>query len=303
MSQKPMDFRGSAMAVLLCLIFGSNAFAIKVSLIGIPPAASAAIRFVIASVVIYLYAKYKKMDLTLTAKEWAHVAVLGIFFGIQFTIFYAGVNYTTVSRAAILMNTQPFFVAVLAHFLLMDDRLNLRKIVGIALAFAGVVILFYQRRGGETFGYNYLMGDFMVLISAVCWSLQTIYIKRWLDDWDNLPLVLHPIAIGIVILAISHLIFERDTMIVLNRDIIISILYQSVFVAGIGYLAWTTLLLRYKATHLSAFIFLMPLSGVLLGTVFMKDPVTMRLIGGLVFIVIGILVVNIRPKEFFLVRE
>ena len=67
--------------------------------------------------------------------------------------------------------------------------------------------------------------------------------------------------------------------------------------------AWTTLLLRYKATHLSAFIFLMPLSGVLLGTIFMKDPVTARLIGGLIFIVLGIFVVNIRPKEFFLVRE
>lgn len=298
-----MDMRGSAVAVIIAIIFGSNALAIKISLIGIPPAASAAIRFVIASVIFYAFAKYRKIDLAMTAKQWGHVAVLGFLFGVQFTILYAGLKYTTVSRTAILMNTQPFFVAILAHFFLIDDRLNLRKILGIALAFAGVVILFYGSGGGEASVSHYLLGDFLVLIAALSWALQTIYIKRWLDDWNNLQLVLHPIAIGVVVLCISHLIFERDTMLVLTREVVISILYQSVFVAGMGYLVWTTLLLRYKATHLSAFIFLMPLSGVLLGAVFMKDPVNARLIGGLIFIVLGILVVNIQPKDFFLVRE
>lgn len=298
-----MDLRGSTMAVILSIIFGSNALAIKVSLIGIPPAASAAIRFIIASLIFYAYAKFKKIELAMTAKQWGHVAVLGFLFGVQFTIFYAGVDYTTVSRAAILMNTQPFFVAILAHFFLVDDRLNPRKIVGILLAFVGVLILFYRGGGGSASEHSYLLGDLLVLISAFSWASQTIYIKRWLDDWDSLHLVLHPIAVGIVVLCISHLIFERNTMLVLNREVVVSILYQSVFVAGTGYLAWTNLLLRYKATHLSAFIFLMPLSGVILGTIFMKDPVTARLIGGLIFIVIGILVVNIRPKEFFLVQE
>jgi len=301
MSQKPMDLRGSAMAVILSLIFGSNALAIKISLIGIPPAASAAIRFAIASIIIYFYARYKKVDLTLSAKKWGHVAALGFFFGVQFTIFYAGINYTTVSHAAILLNTQPFFVAVLAHFFLAGDKLNMRKIVGIALALAGVVIMFYQREAGAY--SEYLLGDVLVLIAALFWAIQTIYIKRWLNDWNNFHLVLHPIAIGIVVLIIFHLIFEGNTILILSRDVIISILYQSVLVAGIGYLAWTTLLLKYEATQLSTFIFLMPVSGVLLGIMFMNDPVTYRLIGGLLFIVLGIFVVNIKQKEFFLVRE
>jgi drug/metabolite transporter (DMT)-like permease len=298
-----MDLRGTVMAVILSIVFGSNALAIKVSLIGIPPAASAAIRFIIASLIFYVYARFKKIELRMTPKQWGHVAVLGFLFGVQFTIFYAGVNYTTVSRAAILLNTQPFFVAILAHFFLIDDRLNVRKIVGILLAFTGVLFLFHQSGGGGASRNGYLLGDLLILIAALSWASQTIYIKRWLDDWETLHLVLHPIAIGIVVLCISHLIFERHIMLVLNREVVIAILYQSVLVAGIGYLAWTSLLLKYKATHLSAFIFLMPLSGVLLGTIFMKDPVTARLIGGLVFIAIGILVVNIRPKEFFLVRK
>ena len=296
-----MDLQGSVLAVILCLLFGSNALAIKISLIGIPPAAAAAIRFVIAMVIIYFYARYKKVDLAIEAKNYLHVVFLGIFFGAQFTIFYIGVNYTTVSHASILMNIQPFFVAIFAHFLLAGDRLNARKIGGIALAFIGVVVLFYQR-DPEAYS-KYLFGDFLVLISAFLWSVQTIYIKRWLNDWNNYQLVLHPILIGILVLTLSHLIFERNTVLFLKRDVIISILYQSVLVVGIGYLAWTTLLLKYKATQLSTFIFIMPISGVILGIVFMDDPVTFRLIGGLIFIVLGILVVNIKPKEHFLVRE
>ncbi len=296
-----MDLQGSAMAVVLCLIFGSNALAIKISLIGMPPAAAAAIRFVIAVVIIYFYARYKKVDLAIEAKNYVHVLFLGIFFGAQFTIFYAGVNYTTVSHASILMNTQPFFVAIFAHFLLSGDRLNIRKIGGIALAFIGVVVLFYQR-DAEAYS-KYLFGDFLVLISAFFWSVQTIYIKRLLDDWNNFQIVLHPITIGILVLTISHLIFEESTLFTINGKVVLAILYQAVIVAGIGYLAWTTLLLKYKATQLSTFIFLMPISGVILGIVFMGDPVTFRLIGGLVFIALGILVVNIKPKEHFLVRE
>jgi drug/metabolite transporter (DMT)-like permease len=74
-------------------------------------------------------------------------------------------------------------------------------------------------------------------------------------------------------------------------------------VAGFGYLAWTNLLLKYRASSLSAFIFLMPVSGVLLGTIFLGDPVTTRLLVGLFCITAGILLVNIQPKEAFVVPD
>lgn len=303
MSDKIMDARGSALAVFICIIFGSNALAIKVSLVGIPPSASAAIRFMIAVIIVYTYARLKGMDLTLTAKEWCHAAFMGVLFGVQFAILYLGIYFTTVSNASILMNTQPFIVAILAHFFLIDDRLNPRKVVGIALAFIGVMILFYQKgKGGEGASTN-MLGDLLILIAALSWAFQTIYIKRLLNDWHPIQLVLHPMALGVSTLVVAYLIFERDFPIFVNRDIIISILYQSMFVAGFGYLAWTNLLLKYRATSLSVFIFLMPLSGVFLGTLFMGDPVTIRLILGLVLITSGILVVNIGPREAFVVAD
>lgn len=295
-----MDAKGSALAIFLCLIFGSNAVAIKVSLLGIPPCASAAIRFMIATFIIYSYAKFKKVDLTLSAKDWGHVALMGILFGVQFTILYLGIYFTTVSHAAILMNTQPFFVAISAHFFLFDDRLNTRKISGIAIAFIGVLVLFYQGKYGTS---KSIFGDLLVMIAAISWAGQTIYIKRWLDDWDPIPLVMHPMVIGVSTLAVAHFFFEKNIILFLNRDIVISILYQSLFVAGFGYLAWTNLLLKYRASSLSAFIFLMPVSGVFLGTIFMGDPVTPRLIIGLICIAGGILLVNIKQKEAFVVPD
>jgi drug/metabolite transporter (DMT)-like permease len=300
MTEKPMDAKGAALAIFLCLLFGSNALAIKLSLFGLSPYTCVMLRFLVASLIILAYARFKKIPLALSAPEWGHATAMGIIFGLQMAVFYVGITYTTVSHAGVLMNTQPFFVAIMAHFLLPDDRLTLRKISGIVLAFIGVSILF-SRHGAMDSGS--LLGDALIMGSSFLWAAQTIYIKRFTDHWDSIPLVLHPMVLSIFIFLVFYLIFEIHTVQVINTTVLISLLYQSVIVAGYGYIGWTKLLLRYKATHLSVFVFIMPIVAVSLGIIFMGDPFSTKLLVSLVLVAAGILVVNIVPKEAFVVPE
>jgi drug/metabolite transporter (DMT)-like permease len=300
MTEKPMDSTGAALAIFLCLLFGSNALAIKLSLFGLSPYACVMLRFLVASLIILAYSRFKKIPLALSVMEWGHAVAMGVIFGLQMAVFYVGITYTTVSHAGVLMNTQPFFVAIMAHFALPDDRLTFRKVSGIVLAFVGVSILFSGHGAMDSINF---MGDALIMGSSFLWAAQTIYIKRFTDHWHSIPLVLHPMVLSIFIFLVFYLIFEIRTLQVLDTTVLISLFYQSVIVAGYGYIGWTKLLLKYKATHLSVFVFIMPIVAVALGIIFMGDPFSMKLLVSLVMVAVGILIVNIAPKEAFVVPE
>jgi len=300
MSNTPLNTRGAALAVFLCLLFGSNALPIKIALFWMPPIALAAVRFSVSILVIYTYSRIAGIDLVIEKGGWRHVCIIGSIFGVQFSLLHVGLDNTTVSHGAILMNTQPFYVAVLAHFFLMDDRLTIRKIIGIILAFIGVVFLFSKAGAG---GSKTIVGDTIMMVAAFLWASQTVYIKRHLEDWDPIPVVLVPMIIGVYILVTAHLILERGEPVTFNSTVAAAIFYQGAIVAGFGYLTWTNLLLKYQASTLSTFVFLMPVSGVVLGVLFMNDELTIRLALGLLCIAVGILVVNIKPREAFVIPE
>ena len=295
-----MNVQGAALAVLLCLLFGSNALPIKIVLFWMPPIALAAVRFTVSILVIYTYSRIVGIELNIEKGGWRHVCILGCIFGLQFSLLHIGLDNTSVSHGAILMNTQPFNVAILAHFFLFDDRLTLRKIVGILLAFIGVVFLFSR---SETGGSQTLVGDTIMIVVAFLWASQTVYIKKHLEHWNPITVVLVPMVIGVYVMVIAHLVLERGEPVSVNPTVFAAIFYQAVIVAGFGYLAWTNLLLKYQASTLSTFVFLMPVSGVVLGVLFMNDELTMSLLMGLACIVLGILVVNIKPRGAFVVPE
>jgi drug/metabolite transporter (DMT)-like permease len=300
MSNNPLNARGAALAVIFCLLFGSNALPIKITLFWMPPIALAAIRFTISVLVIYAYSRITGVALTIEKGGWRHMYTLGLIFGVQFSLLHVGLDNTTVSHGAILMNTQPFFVAILAHFFLRDDRLTVRRIIGILLAFIGVILLFSKGDAGKS---QTIVGDAIMITTAFLWAIQTVYIKRHLEDWDPILVVLIPMIIGVYILVTAHLALEQGKPVGFNPTVAAAIFYQAVIVAGFGYLTWTNLLLKYQASTLSTFVFLMPVSGVVLGVLFMDDELTVRLALGLLCIAVGILVVNIKPREAFVVPE
>jgi drug/metabolite transporter (DMT)-like permease len=191
-------------------------------------------------------------------------------------------------------------VAIMAHFLLQDDRLTIRKIAGIALAFVGVAILF---SGGPSGGRAGLIGDLMIICSSFLWAAQTIYIKRWTDHWDSIPLVLHPMVLSMGIFGVCYFFLEAGSPQVFDAGVIGSLLYQSVIAAGFGYIGWTELLLKYKASSLSVFVFIMPVATVLLGVLLMGDVFSTRVAVSLALVAVGILVVNIAPREAFVMPE
>ena len=111
----------------LCVIFGSNAVAIKLSFSGIGVFTTAAIRFSIAAIAIYIWARAAGHSLMLKKGQLGPLLILAALFAVQLSMFYFGLSKSNASRGTLITNLLPFWILFLAHFFIPGDRITRRK--------------------------------------------------------------------------------------------------------------------------------------------------------------------------------
>ncbi|MBI4735396.1 MAG: DMT family transporter [candidate division NC10 bacterium] len=280
--------------MFLCTLWGGNMVAMKVGLRGVPPMATAGFRFLLATISIVLFARVRRVSLAVEPGLWPHLLALGALFVVQHGIFFLGLNLTSASRSAVFMFTQPVYTVLLAHFLVPGERLTPARAGGILLSFLGLLVVFGERLGGGNWGT--LLGDGLVSAAAVGWALQSIYMKHLVSRTEPFVLTLYQMLIALPWFFLANWLFEPRLIYYVDVRIALAFLYHGSLIAGLTFVAWTTLLRRLQVGQLSAFIFLTPISGVLLSRILLGDPITPGLVAGLVLVAAGIAVVNRRPE-------
>lgn len=292
---RDMPIVACAFTVFLCLLFGANAVAIKISLSGMGPFTTAGMRFAVAAVVISLWARATGRSFRLKRGQIRHVLLIGILFTCQLSLFYLGLSRTHASRGTLVANLVPFFVLFLAHFMVPGDRMTPRKFIGILLGFAGVFFIFAEDLGLTA---DLRVGDLAVLGATIIWSCNSVYVKRVIDDFDPFHLVLYPMVFAVPVFFLAGYFADARMISELSIAVIASMGYQALVTASFGFVAWNTLLQKYGAVALHSFIFLMPVSGVVLGGWILSEPITANILLALVLISAGILVVHVNPRRY-----
>ena len=291
---RDLSLLAATFTILLCIIFGANAVAIKISLAGLGIFTTAGIRFTIAALAIFLWAKSTGKSFRIKKARLGALLIVCMSFTVQLALFYTGLNQTNASRGTLMVNLLPFFVLFLAHFFIPGDRINQRKFWGIVLGFAGVVFVFLDWQGLTS---AFRIGDSIVLAAALLWSGNIVYIKTIIDDFEPFHLVLYPMIFAVPFYCIGALLWDEPMVTRIDPWIVGSMLYQSLVTAGFGFVAWNTMLQRYGAVSLHSFVFIMPIAGVSLGGLLLGDPLTWNIVVALVLITTGILVVHYRPRK------
>ncbi len=286
---------GALLLLVLSFLWGGNMVSIKFSNQGVPPILAAAIRSCIASFLLWIYARTKNESVFLQAGDTKHGLVIGALFGFEFLFLYWGVSFTDASRATIFLYCHPFCVAIGAHFFLSGDRLTVIKLVGLVLAFSGLVLVFGSR--SPNLGPYFWVGDLMELVAGLMWGATTLYVKKfiWNKPITHFQTLFAQLFWSIPILVVGWLIFEWSRPLDLKPVVLTSLFYQTVIVAFMSYLAWFWLIHRYPVSRLAAFTFLTPLFGVLLSALILGEVITTYLAIGLALVAAGIYLVN-RPQ-------
>ncbi len=288
-----MPLGASSFTVLLCILFGANAVAIKISLTGLGVFTTATIRFGMAALVIYLWALLTRKPIRISLHQWLQMVILGLIFFVQLSLFYLGLSKTTASHGTLISNILPFVVLVLAHFFIEEENISLKKVAGLVLGFCGVLILF-----GDTSGLDRaaLQGDLTVLGAVLIWGGNAIYTKRIIGSFHPSQITLYPLAISAPLFLVTALLLDQEMVRQVNNSILLSMFYQTFVTASFGLIGWMVLIKKFGAITLHSFIFIMPISGVFFGVVMLGEPLTVRLIGSIVLVTVGLVIVN-RPSR------
>jgi drug/metabolite transporter (DMT)-like permease len=290
--QRSMDLLAVLCLVGCCAAWGLNQVAMKVTNDGITPLFQASVRCVLAAVLIWLWALWR--GIPLFARDgtlWPGIAS-GLLFAANFMFIGVGLSYTEASRGVLFLYTAPFFVAVGAHFLLPGDRLTVLKIVGLAAAFAGLVVsVSDQLTLGASFAS--LKGDLMCLAAGFFWASTTVLIRATsLRDISAEKNLFYELVVAAPIIGIASWMAQEAGVVSLSPLIVWSFLYTTVVVVVISYAVWFWLLNTYPASQVSVFTFLAPIFAVLAGHVLLGEDLTWRLGVALALVAVGIYLVN-----------
>jgi len=282
--------RTTLLILLLAALWGGNVVAIKIGVAGIPPFAAAGIRFCIALPLIALWARLRGIPLKPQAGEWFSLLAVGLIFTAQIALLNWGTRLTLAVRATVILHTYPVFVAFLAHFIVPGDRLSWYRAIGVAGAFLGIMVVFWEKLSLGTGGS--LTGDLMCLASGFLLGLLTVLVKRFVQSIEAPRLLVWEMVVAVPLFFALHLLFDGGEGFAFSTAVIGALIYQGVVVGFFCFLTWLAILKRHSPSRASVLFFTAPLWGLLLSYLLLGEGISIGLAIGAGMVALGIYLVN-----------
>lgn len=275
-----------ALLAALAAMWGGSFMLIKLAIEEVPPASIALIRLVLASLILFVVARAYGEKVTIRFNAMAFIFLAGLFGNaIPFTLIAWGEETVDASLASVLMGIMPIATLILAHFLTSDERLTMRKLLGVFIGFAGLVVLVGPAvlfRLGED-GIRQLA----ILGAALSYAVNAVLTKRLL----GLP---HRAAAAWVLFAgalvMTPVTFVADYPLAAMPGplAIMAVALLGIFSTAIATLVMFEVLHRQGAGFFGQVNFLVPISGIIWAALVLGERPELAAYLALVFILTGI---------------
>ena len=275
---RPFTLATTSLALVCCMLWGGTVVAIRFSLDDLPPLGAAGIRFVLGALCMLGWCLWLGRPIRIQPREALPILVAGVLLFMQIALLNLGANLTNSAHATLFINTHPVFVAVIAHFYLVGDRLTRRKVGGLAVSASGMVLIVYLAgTAGNARNDPTPIGDWVVLASGALLGIKTVYIKHILPIVEPAKLLFWHDVVGVALFFGASFLFEDVDAYRFTVRSVLSLLYQGIVVAGFCFAAWTWLLRTHRASQLTVFAFATPIFGVLLSHWLRGNPIGLGL--------------------------
>ena len=283
--------------VLLCAIWGSTWLGIKVGLdAGMPPLLGVSLRFAIAALVLVPLAWFSGRAAFSDRVAWRLAVLVGVCsFGVGYGCTYIGGMYVPSGLGSLTFGVFPFWVAVLAHFIL-GDRLTSGKLVAIATGMAGLLTLYSGSL--RELGPESLFGVGIITSSVLVQGFGQVYVKR---DGANVPAAFLSgmgMLIGsLLLVAMAGLRGEWSEPFPLTLPVVASIGYLAVFGSIVTFLIYYRLLKQLSATLMAMVALITPPIAVVLGLVFKGERLGVVTMTGGALVLLGVFLFQLAERR------
>ena len=273
-----------ALFAAIVLIAGGNPVAVRFSNAELEPYWGAAVRFLVASVVLFAIVFARRLELP-RGRALAGTLLYGLLSGFGFfALVYTALNHLRASVVAPVMASVPlitFFLAV-AHGV---ERFRARALLGGVTSIAGIVMLSGIGRNGEG-RLGYIM---LVVAASVCAAEGSIVLKKFPRAH---PIVTNAIAMGLTGVLLMALSFGRsEARVVPEREQTwIALTFLTFIGTALMFVLYVVVVSRWEVSRVSYQFVLFPIVSVVLAAWLAGDPITASLAYGGALVIAGVYV-------------
>ena len=270
---------------ILSLIWASAFFNIKIATESFGPVTISLLRVFFGSIPVLLICFYKKIVIEAFSKDWHWFMLIGfINLVVPFFLISYGVKSVQSNLAAILMSTTPLSSTILGHYYTKNEKFNLKKTLGILIGFAGIIYLFSDN---ILIDENNFISALLILLGSTCYVIGGVLTLK-ISKKKNENVTGSILIWAIIILIPLTLIFEKPWNITPSIESTISVIYLGIVPTGIAWLLRFRILKKNGLIFQSQVSYLIPIFGIMLGYIFLKELITYKVLVSLLAVVVGI---------------
>ena len=269
----------------LALIWSSAFFNIKIATESFGPVTIAFLRVFLASIPLIILCNYKKIKIEVFSKDWYWFALIGfVNLVIPFFFISYGIKAVQSNLAAILMSSTPLTSTILGHYFTKYEKFNLIKTIGVLIGFSGIVYLFSDN---ILINENNFYSAIIILLGATGYVVGGVLTLKISNKKNENVTTSICIWASIILLPLT-LIFEQPWNSIPSTISVISVIYLGLVSTGLAWLLRFSILKKNGLIFQSQVSFLIPIFGIILGYIFLKELITPKIIVSVVLVLIGI---------------
>jgi drug/metabolite transporter (DMT)-like permease len=291
----PLRMGRTEWLLLLALagLWGASFFFYKVMDSELPPFTVVLGRVGLAAIILNLVLAVRRDPLPLDPKLWRDFLVLGLFnCAVPFTLYAWGETRISSGMAAILNAATPIFTILVAQLFTQDEKLNWNKTAGVLFGFAGVGVLV----GPDALRANRdLLAEAGCLLATLFYGVASVYGRRF-AGLAPLKVATGQVTASAIILLPFCLVVDRPWLLPMPSVAVWGALAGIALLStALAYILFFRILAVAGATNIGLVTFLLPISALLLGTVFLGEHITFVALLGMALIGIGLAAIDGRP--------
>lgn len=277
--------------ILLALIWGGSFLFGRIAVQEIPPLTLVFLRVAIAAATIWLFVAAMRRKVNLTKRFAVNIIIMSVLNNvIPFSLILYGQKEIGSGLASIVNAMTPIWTVIIANFLTSDERFTSRKISGVLAGFFGVAVLM----GGDALnglGASAL-AQACVLAATISYGFSGVFGKR-LKGIDPMIVAAGQLTASTLIMCVIVLVTgDAAGLAMPSTKAIWAVIGLAIPCTAIAYVLFFHILSHAGATNVSLVTFLVPVSAVMLGIVFLDESLTYWHTGGMALIATGLVILD-----------